>query len=188
MTVAVPVPPEAGFTAGEFLRMRLGHRWVELIDGRIVVNPSPRPWHALAVRRLADILDRHDEFFVFTELDLQVDQDTVLEPDILVRSAETFDLDEVTRASDVLLVVEVWSVANRAAERTSKAKRYAEAGIPHFWAVTRNDPGVVVATYRLDPGSGTYVKTGDHNEVLRTRYPWPIEAELGRILDPRPHP
>lgn len=57
------------------------------------------------------------------------------EPDLLVTSGP-YDPDRTWYApEDVLLVVEVVSPESAHRDRTVKLRRYAEAGIPHYWCV-----------------------------------------------------
>ncbi|GAB3448388.1 Uma2 family endonuclease [Actinophytocola sediminis] len=183
--VSIPIPPPDGFTVDQYVKMKLDYRWTELLDGRIVVNPSPRPWHGLLVRRLANALEDSApaEFVVLTEQDVMLNDNTAPAPDIVVVRAESFDLDRVAQpASEVVLAVEVWSPGNRLEERALKPKRYAAAGVPFFWSIERRDGAPFVITYRLDGASGDYVQTGEHADTLTTDTPWNVRIALLRLL------
>src|SRR6476620_4346983 len=63
----------------------------EIIDGVLIVSPSPVPRHQRAIRKLCRIFedncpDDHEVFFA--PLDWQPDKRTSLEPDLLVVSKE----------------------------------------------------------------------------------------------------
>lgn len=183
--VTIPVPPPDGFTVDQYVKMTLGYRWTELLDGRIVANPSPRPWHGLLVRRLANALEDSapKEFVVLTEQDVMLNDNTAPAPDIVAVRAESFDLDRVAQpASDVVLVVEVWSPGNRLEERALKPQRYAAAGIPFFWSVERRNGRLIVHTYDLDGMSGEYSKISEQVDTLTVDAPWKTTVDLRRLL------
>jgi Putative restriction endonuclease len=80
------------WTEDEFYRARdaapAGERW-ELVDGEVLVTPSPNWTHQAAVVRLTVLLDayvrRHSLGRVFTApLDVKLEPGLVLQPDILV--------------------------------------------------------------------------------------------------------
>lgn len=78
-------------------------------------------------------------------------------PDLMV-----FDeTDEDVRYAGVPhLVVEVLST-DRAADLLRKERKYAAAGVPHYWVVDPEGPEVI--EYELGPGSGTRVELARHS-------------------------
>lgn len=185
VNVSIPIPPPDGFTVDQYVKMRLEHRWTELLDGRIVVNPSPRPWHGLLVRRLATALEQAapKQFVVLTEQDVVLNDNTAPAPDIVVVRADTFDLDRVAQpASEAVLVAEVWSPGNRPEERALKPKRYAAAGIPFFWGIERRHGRLLVSTHRLEQNSGEYAQFGEYADEITVDAPWRISVDLRSLL------
>jgi Uma2 family endonuclease len=66
------------------------------------------------------------------------------EPDLLVTTAP-FDRDRTWFApEDVRLVIEVFSPESAHREHTVKLRKYAEAGIEHYWCVEDEDGASVV--------------------------------------------
>lgn len=100
-------------------------------------------------------------------------------------SAEAVRSRKQTRyeAADVVLAVEVVSPDSEERDRDTKSRKYAAAGIPHFWLVEmageREHP--VVRTYELDPVTESYAITGIHHERLKLTVPFTIDMDLTQI-------
>jgi|KBSMisStaDraftv2_1062788.scaffolds.fasta_scaffold465385_2 Uma2 family endonuclease len=129
----------------------------EIIDGVLIVSPSPVPRHQRAIRKLCRIFedncpDDHEVFFA--PLDWQPDKRTSLEPDLLVVSKERIGEKNITE--DPAIVVEVLSPSTSRFDRVLKFSRYAEAGIPQYWIVDPQKPSVEV--FDLD-ADGSYQLT-----------------------------
>ena len=120
-----------------------GHRY-ELIDGTLIVSPSPRPLHQRAVLNLAIALQRAcpPELEVFVaRLDVVLADDTVLEPDVLV--ARRADLTEQNLPAAPMLAVEVLSPSTRRVDLLLKRSRLAEAGCPAYWVIDPDVPRLI---------------------------------------------
>jgi Uma2 family endonuclease len=117
-----------------------GNRY-ELVDGELLVSPSPRPLHQTAVLRLAPVLDRyvleHRLGCVFASpADLDLRSGQRVQPDIFV--ADRVDGGRVGEWTDVgipLLVVEVLSPGTADYDRVKKRRRYQRSGVPRYWIV-----------------------------------------------------
>lgn len=134
---------------------------LQILDGSLLVSPSPTSLHQRAAHQLADqLLERMP-----AELDVQLAPGvqvkvSYLEPDVaVVRTAVADRNVKRFQADDVLLVVEVISPSNAGLDRREKPVRYAEAGIPHFWRVEiEGDRSPYVVRYGLV--GGEYVELG----------------------------
>lgn len=112
-----------------------GNRY-ELIDGALVVTPSPRWWHQEAAFELAHLLRQNlpaGMRVLMAPMDVNLAVDTVVQPDVLV-------IDENQRGAEhidgrPLLAVEVLSPSSQTIDRTVKFDRYRRAGTPSFWLV-----------------------------------------------------
>ncbi|CAM5492801.1 Putative restriction endonuclease domain-containing protein OS=Kitasatospora aureofaciens OX=1894 GN=HS99_0038840 PE=4 SV=1 [Kitasatospora aureofaciens] len=63
-------------------------------------------------------------------------------------------------------------------DRDTKPRKYAAAGIRHFWRVESDDDGrPVVYAYELDPATG-YVVSGIYHKQLKVDQPFPVEIDL----------
>jgi Uma2 family endonuclease len=116
-----------------------GNRY-ELIDGELYVTPFPNTAHQSAVTRLVVFLcnhvDANDLGRVFRAgLKVALDEPTGVGPDIVYVSNSRMDgiqADGFYGAPD--LVVEVLS-SKPGLDKHVKRKKYARAGIPHYWIV-----------------------------------------------------
>jgi Uma2 family endonuclease len=183
------VPPD-GWTAADLDQLNpdgpygeldaLKH--IELIDGELIVMSPQTEFHRRVVQRLCDELARQapDEFAATREMDVVLGERQRPCPDVSVVSAgAATDLDRTYYTpADVLLVVEVVSKSSEIRDRETKPRRYAEAGLRHFWRV-ENDGGRPVAyVYELDPAPRSYTLTGIFHDRLQTTVPFAIDLSL----------
>ena len=120
----------------------------ELVDGQLLVTPSPRPRHQRAVGRLLGLPAAcpAELEVVLSPCDWKVSPTTVFEPDLMVVRRDQLDLDQPFTGMP-LLVVEVRSPSTAATDQTLKRQQYEQHGAAAYWLV---DPGGPV-TPRLDP-------------------------------------
>lgn len=112
---------------------------VELIGGVLAVSPPSKPWHGVVANRIARLFEDAlgDDFIVFTDLDMIVDDENVPRPDVFVIRRTAYEPDEVVEAVDVLPAIEVVSPGSRINERRVKPILYRAAGVPS-WRVERD--------------------------------------------------
>jgi Uma2 family endonuclease len=126
----------------------------EIIDGTLIVSPSPVPVHQRAIVRLTVLLvaacPGDHEVFV-APLDWQPDRRTSLEPDLLVVRRDRSGDKNITQTPT--LVVEVLSPGSARIDRMIKYSRYAEGGIGQYWIVDPRVPSIQV----FNLVDGTYV-------------------------------
>ncbi|MBT0773666.1 Uma2 family endonuclease [Kineosporia sp. J2-2] len=182
-----PPRPE-GWFAEDLDRLAEAPRHTELIDGALVFMMSPqRSWHgrlvtALAVS-LADQVPAGVE--VEREMTIRLDERNRPEPDLLVTSAP-YDPDRTWYAPEtVLLVVEVVSPESAHRDRTVKLRKYAEAGIRHYWRFEEESGDPVVHAYELDGPTRSYAPSGIHRQKLLTGAPFEIELDLHGLVPGR---
>ena len=130
-----------------------GHRY-ELIDGTLIVTPSPSRAHqhaaAALVRLLIDPPLGLD--MLFAPFDIPLANDTVLQPDVVVVTS----VDDVRDPGDPVLVlaVEVLSPSTRLIDLNLKKARLEQARIPSYWVVDPLEPMLIAWELR----EGTYVE------------------------------
>jgi Uma2 family endonuclease len=156
---------------------------VEVIDGALIVNPSPLPIHQRIARRLAGALERRlpRAWQLEADVDVMLAQDPLdyLTPDIVVFDARVSLTTRPIHGKDVLLVVEVVSNGSKRGDRGAKPLAYAEAGIPHFWRVETPESGASrLSVYTFDLGAGRYVQSGEHSGRLTLATPFPVDIRL----------
>ncbi len=113
----------------------------ELIDGELIVTPSPGPSHQVVlmalVERLLPYVKEHQLGYLLTSpADLGFDATSVVQPDLFVVPAGPTD--EFTSWRDVtslLLAVEILSPATARHDRGIKRDYYQRHGVPEYWVV-----------------------------------------------------
>ena len=115
-----------------------GERW-ELVDGEVLVTPSPHWVHQHTAFRLATLLDayvrEHDLGRTFVApLDVKLAQGLVLQPDVLIVPAGELDTwsDFVQH---LLLAVETISPSSARHDRVRKRPKYQQHRVPDYWIV-----------------------------------------------------
>ncbi|USQ78751.1 Uma2 family endonuclease [Ornithinimicrobium faecis] len=129
----------------------------ELLDGEVLVTPSPSTPHQRPVMRLAltlgPLLPEGTELLgapYDVLLDDAAEGDTTLQPDLLV--ARTADLTYANLPAAPVLVVEVLSPSTWRRDLGAKRDAYARAGVAHYWVLAPDMPSLTA--YRLDPSGG----------------------------------
>lgn len=117
-----------------------GHRY-QLLEGELIVNPSPTRWHQEVLSRLFQKMSLHVQerqlgAIYFAPLDVVLNDHNVLQPDILFVSAQRRDIltdPNIQGAPD--LCVEVLSPGTERIDRLRKLELYARFGVAHYWIV-----------------------------------------------------
>ena len=119
------------------------------------------------------------------EMTVTLDAKNRPEPDVLVFLLEANTGPDQTwyKPEDVSLAVEVVSADSRERDREVKPRKYAAAGVPHFWRVEQDeDKGFpVVYVYELDPATKSYGLTGIFHDRLKVSVPFDIEIDLTAV-------
>lgn len=137
----------------EFLSLPESMRPTELVDGELVMAPSPSFWHQEVLSRLVVALrawaatQDQPVTVVQAPMDVRFAPDRILQPDAMVflEALERDVASPIQRIPD--LCIEVLS-SNRAYDRVTKRFLYAEAGVTEYWIV---DPAGIVER-RSGPG------------------------------------
>ncbi|MGK5533706.1 Uma2 family endonuclease [Streptomyces sp. URMC 129] len=185
-------PPRAeGWFAEDLDRLPEVPRHTELIDGALVLAASPqRSWHRRVVTGLTfTLMDRAPEgVLIEREMTIRLDARNRPEPGLLATTAP-YDPDRTWYdAADVLLAVEVVSPESAHRDRTVKLRKYAEAGIPHYWCVEEEAGTTVAHVYELDGPTGAYAPAGIFRHVLRRPVPFAVDIDLDRLAPPAARP
>ena len=151
----------------------------ELIDGELLMVPSPTTEHQKILGKLWSLLcefvQEHDLGIVFSApLDVVLSQEDVLQPDIMFISREREGIiteRNIQGAPD--LVIEILSPATAERDKTLKKTRYAKFGVRDYWIV--------------DPQSTTIevLKAGDQGLETVRAYPEDTNVTSPLIQDLR---
>ncbi len=182
-------PPAEGWTADDLERFPEDNVRRELLDGVLLLSPSPSSIHQTIAMRLGVALEEGcpADMQVTQNVDVRFSERRSLAPDVLViteagarRTLRPF------MPHEVILAVEIVSPTSVSMDRITKPAIYAGAGIPYFWRV-ETDGGITVHTYKIDPVHEIYQPTGTFSDVIDTAEPWPIIVPISR-LTPRHFP
>ncbi|NUT52203.1 MAG: Uma2 family endonuclease [Saccharothrix sp.] len=178
-------PREEGWFAEDLDRLPEAPRHTELIDGALVFMMAPqRSWHSRVISNLTFALTEQAPagMEVEREMTIRLDPRNRPEADIVVTST-SFDPDRTWfEPKDVLLVVEVISPESAFRDRTVKLRKYAAAGIRHYWTVEDEAIGPVVHVYELDEPTMSYAPTGIFKGELQVTAPFEITLDLAKLL------
>jgi Uma2 family endonuclease len=166
----------------EFLSLPESLEHVELIDGEVIVAPSPAFWHQEILRRLVLALGRWaearaDVTVAQAPLDVRFAPGRILQPDAMVflsrleRGRET-PIDRVPE-----ICVEVLS-SNSAYDRVTKRFVYAAAGVREYWVV---DPGGFIERWTGPNLSGPEVLEARLTSVLLPGFELDVAALLADV-------
>ncbi len=159
-----------------------GNRY-EVIDGELYVSPSPLTVHQAVALQLAAVLLGYLKpsriAAVIPDIDVTVDERTMVRPDIVVAPFVSGKLPErPVDARTLLLVVEILSPSSLRLDRREKRALYARVAVPEYWIVDID--GQTIERWR----AGT-----DIPELFRDRMTWqpdPSKAalviELGELF------
>ncbi|MGW2325412.1 Uma2 family endonuclease [Streptomyces sp. NPDC001700] len=183
-------PPQGGWTADDLDRLPNLPPHTELIDGSLVLVSPQTAFHMRAMRLFENALlgQAPDTLDVMREMTVRLDAKNRPEPDLLVVRADAYIGPSQTWYSPevVLLAVEVVSEDSEERDRDTKPRRYARAGIPHYWRVEEDHGLPVVYVYELDVTTKAYHPTGIYHDKLRLAAPYDIYVDLTAINRRRP--
>jgi Uma2 family endonuclease len=175
------LPDSSGYTVDDLHALPDDGRRYELIDGSIIVSPSPTINHNRIARWIANELERSapDGFVIGTDQSTSIDRFSEPRPDVVVAREEHADHSPFPIAG-ALLVVEVVSPTSVLNDREAKRVLYAKAGIPSYWIVEPNQTGAKVVLSELTLVSGgRYGYAAERVDgTFRTDAPWPVEIDL----------
>lgn len=127
-------------TYADYLKIEDGHRY-ELLEGELVLTPSPGFSHQYVAANIEALLRAHVEknnlgIVLDAPFDVVPAEDVVLQPDLLYLSRERFSLltEECLRGMPDL-VVEVLSPTSGRRDRLQKSRLYLCYGVREYWVV-----------------------------------------------------
>jgi Uma2 family endonuclease len=113
----------------------------ELIDGELLVTPSPRPLHQLAVGNLFVLLQPYVAKHgigatLMSPADIELVPGTIVQPDVFVIPLVNgkFPL-EWQATKSLLLAVEILSPSSLRADRVTKRRFFARVAVAEYWVV-----------------------------------------------------
>jgi Uma2 family endonuclease len=184
MTAAMSdLPPADGWTVDDLDALPEDGVRRELLDGVLLVSPSPTDVHQIIAMRLGVALEDScpPEFQVTQGVEVRINPRRAFIPDVLVATdAAALRRGRHYAPHEVVLAVEIVSPTSVSMDRITKPALYATAGIPFYWRVEM-DGGLEVHTYKIDPAGEVYRPVGSFGVEIDTSEPWPIRIPVARL-------
>lgn len=175
MADVVGMPHGRLFTAADLERMPEDGNRYEIIDGALIVTPSPAIPHQRVVGNLHVVLREavSQEYEVMlAPLDVTVSEITVLQPDLLV--ATRVALAGRTMVGLPVLAVEVLSPSTRLIDLNLKKAAFERAGVASYLVVDPDVPSAVV--WELRRGGFVEVASAVGEDRLELTDPFPVSV------------
>lgn len=159
----------------------------ELIEGELIMTPSPVPYHQRIVMnigfRLDEFIKKHSLGKLFlAPCDVYLDDENVLQPDILFVSKDREGIigeKNIQGAPD--LVVEVLSEGTTYRDLVKKKKLYARFGVKEYWIV---DPWEkTVEIYSNKEKTFSLQKSYLQNDILESPIVTGLEIKLSDVFE-----
>ncbi|MEV4810564.1 Uma2 family endonuclease [Micromonospora avicenniae] len=176
-------PPPGEWTTDDLDRLPDDGRRYELLDGNLMMSPSPTRLHQSIALLLGSALQEScpADLDVTQGVEVRLSRTRAFIPDVLVTELDAASRNPSHyRPNEVMLVVEIVSEGSRSIDRVLKPALYAEADIPYFWRI-ETGAGIVVHAHKLDPSKGIYVETARMTDGILLPEPWEIDIPLSRI-------
>lgn len=167
--------------------------FTELVEGRLLMSPSPVPDHNHAAAEMRDQLKPQlpegYEAILDVDVNLQLaapdEPGFSRRPDLMVvrKSARLRVREEggMIRASEVLVVVEVVSPGSKRTDYVSKRGEYADAGIGHYWILDLRPPISVLACSLAEEFG--YADSVESSGTFATTEPFAATLDLSGLLE-----
>ena len=176
--------PGHPFTVADLATMPDDGRRYELIDGVLLVSPTPGWSHqemAAALYRVLYAQCPPDLRVMLAPFGVRTASDTEVQPDVLVARYE--DLTEACLPVAPLLAAEVLSPSTKLHDRNTKMAHYERLGVASYWLLDPVGTGAV-ELHELGPAGRYELRaTVVGEDVLAVERPFPVDLCPARLLD-----
>ncbi|HMC57020.1 MAG TPA: Uma2 family endonuclease [Gemmatimonadaceae bacterium] len=115
----------------------------ELLDGELLVTPSPTWAHQMIVAAMHRIvapycIEQSIGVALMSPADIELAVESILQPDVFVVPEELIPTEPVQgweHVRSLLLAVEVLSPSTQRADRVGKREFYLDHGVPDYWII-----------------------------------------------------
>ena len=183
--MAPVVTEKKRYTYEDYLKTPEDKRY-ELIEGELLITPSPVPRHQRISKKIAFVLEKFvtendlGEIF-YAPCDVYLDDENVVQPDILFISKERLDIigeKNIQGAPD--LVIEIISESSAYRDFVQKKKLYAKFGVKEYWIVIPEQESIEI--YVLKDSAYTLHNTCGKDETPESCILKGLRIELKNIF------
>ena len=177
MIAALNLPDKRDWTVDDVANLPEDLRY-ELIDGSLIMSPSPLPFHQFLGLEISFALRAccPEDMLVSVDQSVRIDFRNEPRPDVVLIREEGAGRTPVLSA-DVLLAVEILSPESINRDQDAKMKVYAHGGIPYCWIIDPVGEAITFTEYQLSPGGEYYREMWTDRRVSIDR-PWPVALDL----------
>lgn len=158
----------------------------ELIEGELLMTPSPTTKHQRVLREIEFILKKFvsennlGEIF-FAPYDVYLDDGNVIQPDIMFISKERLNIIGEKNIQGVpCLSIEIISESSAYRDMVQKKKLYAKFGVKEYWIVIPGEG--LIEIYLLKDGIYQFLKMYRKNDALESTTLKGLKIELKEIF------
>ena len=150
----------------------------ELIDGRLVLTPSPSLVHQSLVPHvaMACMAGQPPDVVVSVDQSVMIDGHNERRPDVVGVRLGASDVG-LPGAHDLILAIEIVSPSSVGVDGEDKRKVYADAGVPHYWIIDPLAERVTLTEFVL-ARDGVYRRGLHTTDRASLEHPWKITLDL----------
>jgi len=183
--VAPAVKDKKKYTFDDYLKTPEDERY-ELIEGDLLMVPSPVPKHQRISRKIEFTLEKfvtendRGEIF-YAPCDVYLDDENVIQPDIFFISKDRMNIigdKNIQGAPD--LVIEIISESSAYLDMVKKKKLYANFSVKEYWIVIPEEESIQI--YILKDKTYMLYKTYNRDNILESSYLNGLKIELNNIF------
>jgi Uma2 family endonuclease len=181
------MPAIEKFTYEDYAAMPNTGKRYQLVEGELIVSPSPTVRHQIVMMRIANALYNHVEakragLLLAGPVDAILSDEDVYVPDIVFvsKARKKIIAPEGFRGAPDLCV-EVLSPSNRRLDVKTKRANYAKFGVPELWIVDPDEDNIRL--FRLQENPTTPQRVFEENDTLKTTLLPEFELKLGPVFE-----
>lgn len=172
-------------TYEDYLSLPNDRNRYEILEGELIVTPSPSLRHQEVSRNLLFLLFSHIKKknlgrILYAPMDVILDNTTVVQPDLAFVSSQNDQICADRGIEGVPdLIVEILSAYSQKYDRMSKLQIYARYGVKWYWIVEPYEK--TLEEYRLGEGFYDLLGTCRENEIFRPGIFPELEIDLSEV-------